>query len=98
MKTSKRTTEQTIALWVWIGSMFMTALCAYMLSPALYVLVIGAFLCLAVIGASFAAAIAVSSDGGILSAYVSMELIKSGFQLAGLIIEGLASACNASSN
>ena len=79
-----------------VGSATMTALCAFILSPVLYILVVGAILVLAIIGGSFAAAIAISRDGDILDYYCAGEIIRGGFELAGAILAGLASACRSS--
>ena len=97
MKNQKRDLVLASLLWTSFVSFAVALACLSVLSPAAYILLMGSLACLAVIGGSFAAAIAISSDGGILSAYVSMELIKGGFELAGAMA-GLASACSASSN
>lgn len=87
-----KTTNETTARCLVLGSMFVLMLCVFFLSPEIYILGMMAFMLLAVTIGTAMATYAMLSEGGLLGFLVAGEIIKGAFTLIGVIVSELASA------
>jgi hypothetical protein len=78
-------------------SVFTLMLCVYVLSPLAYVWALGLAGCGLSVFGSLVVAGSLATSGSILDTYFAVQIVKGGFELAGVILQGLAGLSSSNS-